>query len=393
MHPSLSASTSVGKEKLPIQGLVPSIGPLHVSLNAQETVMQIFNEVFKHIYEQVFPHSKLADKPKPWRTSLILELAYGGWVMIRDDMIELAKTSRSIYSSMLINLFDNYLPLVLSIYAISFKLNKFKEYENAMVRIWTMFLNFKRRHYNKSPLVWLSQILYWQQNSSDLYSCVSSNIAAIDEYRVENTHSIITGNTNSSDNPEQLSRKAKALFAAKSSMFNFQSSFSPPKNYTFSRKELKHLKTKTSDVISELFVSIYDTSSATERKPSFLNPERPMDIRMLPLGYHTNHKPCSESICDWPGCCKGTSERIVVFDGCWHFFHVSCMPSICIICQSYLQDQLNSLGPVMWQGLFPCEDEVAEDEAEDEVVQQQLDDDNIQVANANVTDEEIKEKN
>eukprot|EP00112_Aurelia_sp_Birch-Aquarium-sp1_P024676 Seg789.3 transcript_id=Seg789.3/GoldUCD/mRNA.D3Y31 product="hypothetical protein" protein_id=Seg789.3/GoldUCD/D3Y31 len=59
MHPSLSASTNVGRGRLPIQGLVPSIGPLHVSLNAQETVMQIFHDVFKHIYEQVFPIANL----------------------------------------------------------------------------------------------------------------------------------------------------------------------------------------------------------------------------------------------------------------------------------------------------------------------------------------------
>ena len=156
-------------------------------------------------------------------------------MLIRDDMIALARTSGSIFASMLINLFDNYLPLVLSIHAILFKLNKFKEYDNAAVGVWTMFLNLKRRHYNKSPLAWLSKILYWQQTNLPLYSYVSSNIADIDEYRVENTHSIIRGNTNSSDAPWQFSRKAKALFAAKSSMFNFKSNFSPLKNYTFSK--------------------------------------------------------------------------------------------------------------------------------------------------------------
>ena len=234
MIPSQSEPTVAIKERLPIQGLVPSIGPLHISLNAQETVLQIFHDVFKHIYENVFPHSKLVEKPKPWRTSLILEMTYDGWLLIRDEMTAHARTSRSFFSSILTNLLDNYLPLVLSIYAISF--NKFKEYEHAVVRIWTMFLNFKRRHHNKSPLAWLSQILHWQQNNVPLYSCVSSNIAAIDDYRVENTHSIIKGNTNSSDTPEQQSRKAKALFAAKSSMFNIKSNFSPPKITLFPAK-------------------------------------------------------------------------------------------------------------------------------------------------------------
>ena len=39
----------------------------------------------------------------------------------------------------LINLLDNYIPLVLSIYSISFKLNHFSEYFCAIIRIWIMF--------------------------------------------------------------------------------------------------------------------------------------------------------------------------------------------------------------------------------------------------------------
>eukprot|EP00112_Aurelia_sp_Birch-Aquarium-sp1_P013362 Seg2834.1 transcript_id=Seg2834.1/GoldUCD/mRNA.D3Y31 product="hypothetical protein" protein_id=Seg2834.1/GoldUCD/D3Y31 len=116
-----------------------------------------------------------------------------------------------------------------------------------------------------------------------------------------------------------------------------------------------------------------------------------MDIRMLPLAYHTNHTPSSESICDWPGCCKDTSEQIVLFDGCWHFFHVSCMPSVCIICQSYLKDQLNSLSPVMQRGLFPSEEELADDEADGEVIQQQQED-STQVVPVIVNEEEVMEK-
>ena len=116
-------------------------------------------------------------------------------------MLQRFDGSRSTHINMLLNFLDNYLPLVLTIYAVSFKLNKFKEYQNAVIRIWTMFLCFKRRHYNKSPLVWLSQILYWQQENPKLFHAVASNVAAIDEYRVENTHSIIRGNTTETDTP------------------------------------------------------------------------------------------------------------------------------------------------------------------------------------------------
>ena len=68
----------------PLQAAVPLLGPLHVSLNAREDLMINFHSFFKHIYESIFAGSKLADKPKPWRTSLILELTYGGWTLIRE---------------------------------------------------------------------------------------------------------------------------------------------------------------------------------------------------------------------------------------------------------------------------------------------------------------------
>ena len=50
----------------PVQAIVPSIGPLHVSLNAREDFMINYHDFFKYIYENIFQGSKLADKPKPW---------------------------------------------------------------------------------------------------------------------------------------------------------------------------------------------------------------------------------------------------------------------------------------------------------------------------------------
>ena len=62
----------------PIQGLVPIVGPLHIGLNAQEDVMVVYHSFFKHVYEQIFTNSKLADSSKPWRVSLTFEIVNGG---------------------------------------------------------------------------------------------------------------------------------------------------------------------------------------------------------------------------------------------------------------------------------------------------------------------------
>ena len=68
------------------QAVVPLLGPLHVALNGKEAVMQNYHNFFKFIYECIFPNSKLADKSKPWRTAFLLEVAYGGWTLIRSKV-------------------------------------------------------------------------------------------------------------------------------------------------------------------------------------------------------------------------------------------------------------------------------------------------------------------
>ena len=119
-----------------------------------------------------------------------------------------------------------------------------------------------------------------------------------------------------------------------------------------------------------------------------------MVIRMLPSGYHTNHKPNSESFRDWPGCLKGTCDKIFLLDSCWNFFQVACMPPVCIICQSYLKDQLHSLGPVILQGLFLSKDNVVDEEARDEIEDEhQESDSSSQVIPINIITEEVLSTN
>ena len=47
-----------------ILSVIPTIGPLHISLNSREHVVNSFHPFFKMVYEKNFPSSKLADKPK-----------------------------------------------------------------------------------------------------------------------------------------------------------------------------------------------------------------------------------------------------------------------------------------------------------------------------------------
>ena len=71
-----------------ILSIAPTIGPLHISLNSREHIVNSFHPFFKSVYQSIFPNSKLADKPKPWRVSIILEIVYGGWTLIRQTVMQ-----------------------------------------------------------------------------------------------------------------------------------------------------------------------------------------------------------------------------------------------------------------------------------------------------------------
>lgn len=158
----------------------------------------------KQSTKTIFPRSKLADNPKPWRISLILEIVYGGWTLIRQTVMRKFLKFKDVEYGTLYNLLDNYIPLVLSIYSISFKLNNFSEYFRAMIRIWIMFTCLQRRHYNKAPLIWINMCSHWGKNAPQLYNLLTNYITIFDEYPVENTHSILRSQTKVSDTANEL---------------------------------------------------------------------------------------------------------------------------------------------------------------------------------------------
>ena len=102
-----------------ILSIIPRIGPLHISLNGRETVFHDYRQFFETVYNNLFPKSKLAKNPKPWRISLILEVVYSEWFFIRDSVKSKFCFCKDFEYRTLFNLIDNYLPLVLSIYSVT----------------------------------------------------------------------------------------------------------------------------------------------------------------------------------------------------------------------------------------------------------------------------------
>ena len=138
-------------------------------------------------------------------------------------------TSKDLQFLVLLNLVDSYVPLRLSIYSIVFKDNMAELYYESMLRCWVMFSMYRRRHYDKAPLIALSNIEYWKSINHPFVPTLLSYVCAFDEYPVENFHSVLRAHTRITDTPEIISVAAKEIDAQKDELHNFQSTFVPKK--------------------------------------------------------------------------------------------------------------------------------------------------------------------
>ena len=245
-----------------------------------------------------------------------------------------SSTLKDLQYGTLLNLLDNYLPLVLSIYTITFKTNNFKKYYNAMIRIWVMFVCLKRRHYNKAPLVWLSCTNHWAKNYSELYEHFSKWPTIFDEYPVENTHSILRAQVKPSDTAEKLANRAKSILESKEQA-NFRFIFTLPKQFSFSQQQLQFLEAKCAQFLTCILSLIYSkpgsASMTTERKTKYVClPDIFEMIKMkyiiLPLGFNSTTVPNENCRCyNVPCTVNNPNKSWQLFQGCCYSFHETCL--------------------------------------------------------------------
>ena len=250
------------------KNVVPMIGPLHISLNSRECVLVNFHPIFADVYSFLFgAKAKLARKPKPWRISLLLEVIYGGWTLVRDSIMPVFTNCKDIEFLTLINLIDNYVPLVLSIYSVIFKCSNYNFYCKSLFRCWIMMMVFCRRHYDKALLVALSTLKYWDHNTHPMHQTVQQFLAAFDEYPVENFHSVLRARTNETDTAEQIRKKAKEIDNCKKELHEFQSSFVPPRKFNFSKKRIDNLKARAAEFLVNRFEAIHSNPGMASQQP------------------------------------------------------------------------------------------------------------------------------
>ena len=242
-----------------IHNLIPFIGPLHISLNARENILLKFHKFFADLYAFLFgTKNPLARKPKPWRISFLLEVLHGGWLLVRDAIMSVCVCSKDVQYLVLLKLLDTYVPLSLCIYSVVFRNNMADLCHESLLRCWVIFLMYQRRHYDKAPLIALSNFEYQKSIDHPVVSTLLSSVCAFDDYPMENFHSIIRAHTRVTDTPEVISFAAKEIDVRKHELGEFQSAFAHDRKQSYTHKNVDLLKIKAAEFLAKKFKSILE---------------------------------------------------------------------------------------------------------------------------------------
>eukprot|EP00794_Sanderia_malayensis_P004178 gene4178-4734_t len=370
--------------------IIPFIGPLHISLNSRETVVLKFHSVFKELYSFLFGEKAfLAKKPKAWRQSLLLEVLYGGWSLVRDEIVSVFRNCKEVEYVTLINLLDTYCPLVLSLYSIEFKNNYSLHYIQSVLRCWVMLMVFKRRHYNKALLILLTTFSHLKKTNHPLFNILLNSLNIFDEYPVENFHSVLRSRTKPTDSGENIFLKAREIDACKHELHEFKSWFVPPRKYSFSPGKIKVLKVKAAKFLVQKFAILRNSPQEGKMIPRMsrqrktvskwklpnIFQESVVTNQVLPLAYNNPAcSPCSTKKCDKSGC-SVVSSIWRIFQ-CGHSFHVECnLPAVseCHICKAQIIKLIEDLSAKANTAVFNrgTEDDETEEQDDDDPQEQE----------------------
>ena len=345
-----------------ILSTVPTLGPLHISLNSREHIVNSFHPFFKSVYQSIFPNSKLADKPKPWRVSLILEIVYGGWTLIRQTVMQkLCKFKDPQYGTLL-NLLDNYIPLVLSIYSISFKLNHFWSTSVLSSESGLCSLAFKDvitiRH-----LLFGSTCVYTGESiHSILINCSKITLLSMMNIQLK-IHTVFCERKQS---PQTLlmnyAKKAKAIFQSKEKQSNFRSFFTSPKQFSFSHNQLQFLKVKCAKVLTDMlkknctgpgrgfffYVQRQENWSCNISHHVFQHISQDHhSVSWIPLWYQAWQQQKM-----W--LTRVQNESWSILTGCFHSFHCKCLDesTSCPLFKDFLKKKVQELGEIAKEAIL-----------------------------------------
>ncbi|RIB16018.1 hypothetical protein C2G38_2191071 [Gigaspora rosea] len=318
-----------------VTAFLPIMGPLHVSLNYRELVFKKNYPLFNDIYKSVFG--------------------------VRKDVV----------------------PLVLDVYAIHHREGNWLAYEEASMRCWSdLFLQFDRRNYKRAPLMFFSDIFYWEEINHPIVAIIINHLSFLSDCPVELFHSIIRRRTAKFSTGEQLRNVAHTIYQQRHSN-DFQQQFVRSEKYPYSPKQLRMLSQKCAIHLLALFTKIYyayNISSCVISSSDNINTYKLLSLgyevtdRHLPRGFVTLRKPNISVLCDSTYCNTPYDSVNSSILACGHGYHSYCLQNQQFNCLDYLQNEVrkntNALIKSLTKSLgenLPKEDTDNDDEDSDEI--------------------------
>lgn len=110
------------EQALSLLSILPLVGQFHVDYSAAIDSIQLFRFVHEEVGKHVFgSYYKLAKKPKPFRWSLHVTVLHGGWLLVRDDILQKFKGCKCPEYLMMVHLLEEVNPLVFLHYPAIFR--------------------------------------------------------------------------------------------------------------------------------------------------------------------------------------------------------------------------------------------------------------------------------
>ncbi|RIB13262.1 hypothetical protein C2G38_2041125 [Gigaspora rosea] len=254
----------------------------------------------------------------------------------------------------MIDLVDNLVPATLDVYALIFRSGQFNKYVEAIFRIWTFALRWKRKNYNKAPLVFLSDIFYWNGINHPFLNVLQEHLTCFTEYFVKNVHSKIRANTSQNATVDNIIKQAYVIM---NHDCTFKDAYCKTRRYPYTLTALNCLYNKTALFLLQHFQDLYHDCEKSKPKPNNRRKSNPksnpksnkrgkklpeiyhlatlnedVNLQRLPTGYSTAHPPHPE-FCDKCGL-PFTDNNGSAFI-CGHGYHSNCYRGKCIHCEEF----------------------------------------------------------
>ena len=134
----------------------------------------------------------LPNRPKPHKIVTLTTVAFGGWSIVREQVLQLfGPFCKDPEYMLLLHLFDELLPLLFFLYNTVFRGGDFDHWLEALLRVSLMFITFRRRNYYKATLCQLSDVIHHLKENAEVSSTIREFLQTLTEKKVEIFHSVL----------------------------------------------------------------------------------------------------------------------------------------------------------------------------------------------------------